>query len=64
MVDGNSPRVENNMNETVHLLPNTDDEDDRTTTISSRSSLSTSTSDAQPAKKRNLNNYEGLEQGN
>lgn len=42
MADGNSRRVENNMNGTVPLLPGTDDEDDRTTN-SSRSSLSTST---------------------
>ena len=61
MADGGLPRVENDMNETVPLLPGTDDEDDRTT-ISSRSSLSTSTSAAQAAKLKRILSEKKLEQ--
>ena len=49
------------MNETVPLLPGTDDEDDRTT-ISSRSSSSTSTSAAQAAKLKRIPSEKKLEQ--
>jgi len=61
MADAGLPRVENDMNETVPLLPGTDDEDDRTT-ISSRSSLSTSTSAAQAAKLKRILSEKKLEQ--
>ena len=49
------------MNESVPLLPGTDDEDDRTT-ISSRSSLSTSTSGAHAAKLKRILSERKLEQ--
>ena len=52
-MEGNSRLVENNMNESMSLLPGTDDEDDRTT-ISSRSSLSTSTSGSYTAKLKRI----------
>ena len=61
MADGISRRVENNMNETVPLLPSTDDEDDRTT-ISSHSSLSTSTSGGQAVKLKRILSEKKLEQ--
>ena len=59
MADAGLPRVENDMNETVPLLPGTDDEDDRTT-ISSRPSLSTSA--AQAAKLKRILSEKKLEQ--
>lgn len=61
MANGNSRGVENNMNEAVPLLPDTDDEDDRTT-ISSHSILSTSTSGAQAAKLKIILLEKKLEQ--
>ena len=60
MADADLPCVENNMNETIPLLPGTDDEDDRTT-ISSHSSLSTSTSLAQAAKLKRILSEKKLE---
>ena len=61
MADGGLPHVENDMNETVPLLPGTDDEDDRTT-ISSSSSSSTSTSAAQAVKLKRILSEKKLEQ--
>ena len=61
MADAGLPGVENDMNETVPLLPGRDDEDDRTT-LSSRSSSSTSTSSTQAAKLRRILSEKKLEQ--
>ena len=60
MADADLPCVDNNVNETIPLLPGTDDEDDRTT-ISSRSSSSTSTSVAQAAKLKRILSEKKLE---